>query len=195
MAGPREVQGTSDKGCEHFEGVRMIANLEQILSSLEQQDVHDLLSHGMSVAVEGQIRDVCVEYVRVSRQEQEAIKSKITRKAVAVFGIFITRMATLAMQARDTESLDIGLTALDISNIVDIDSRDAYGAIGRLAFAAKRCDVSLADRAKLTIPNASLRLLELFEHPKQPRVTRDQSGNLVFWSAWSNATRRNATQL
>jgi hypothetical protein len=99
-------------------------------------------------------------------------------------------MAELAMQRKDGQALDLGLVAFDLSNIIGVDFRDAFGAISQLAFAANQCGVEPVDRATAVIPDLSPQLLEMFKHPRPARVTRDSHGNVVFWNPWRHATEK-----
>jgi len=60
-------------------------------------------------------------------------------------------MATVAMQQKDKAALDLAVIAFDLSDIMRIDYRDAFGHVGQLAFAAKECGVDLIDRVRALV--------------------------------------------
>lgn len=96
-------------------------------------------------------------------------------------------MAESALRG-DKEAIDIGLVAFDFSNIMKIDFRDGFGAAGRLAFAARQCGIDIVERVTAVIPDSSHQLVLMFKSPMEPRVVRDNDGNLRFWSTASDTT-------
>jgi hypothetical protein len=169
-------------------------NLGAILTRLEQQDLHQILTHGMSEEVEKDVRNLCTAYQSATIERRTAIKAGIAGKSAWIALAFVSRMATLAMQQKNKDALDLGLVAFDLSNIMTLDPRDAFAPIGRLAFAAKECDVDLIERATAIISDMSPQLMQVIKNPKPPRVVRDDEGNLMFWGPWLTSKQRNVTE-
>jgi hypothetical protein len=151
-----------------------------IVQNLERQDIHRMLRSGMAEEMALEVRNLCLEYIAADTEKRRFMKSAITQQASPVVLHFTSRMATLAMQRGDKEAIDLGLAAFDLSNIMLIDPRDAFGPIGRLAFAAEQCDVDLLDRATVIIGGISPQLMQVFTGPKPAQVERDAEGNLCF---------------
>ncbi len=166
---------------------------DTIVENLDEQDVLRINKYGLSDDIEREVSALCTEYCRLDTKERGVMRSKLGRKGSVVVLSFVSRMATLAMQRKDVDALDRGLVALDLSNIMKIDFRDAIGYVARLAFAANRCGVELVGRGLAVIPEVSPKLLELLQNPGVPRVTRDGDGNLVFWSPWLKSKHKDIT--
>lgn len=156
--------------------------LKEILEDLERRDSYSTLKLGMPQDVEREIGVLCAAYQNATAEGREAMRLAITRKATFVILHYSSRMATLAMQRKDKEVLDLGLVALDLSNAVNVNSRDVLGQIAQLAFAAKECGVEIPDRATAVLPEFSPQLLEMLKHPGLVRVVRDKQGKRVFWN-------------
>lgn len=161
-----------------------MSDWSKTIELVERQDIYQMLKHGMSEEVAKQIEAFCIEYRGADHARQSEMKSAISRKGTVIFLGFVGHIATLAMQRKDREALDIGILAFDLSNIMDVDFRDAFGSISQLAFAASECGVQLADRMPEVVGKVSSRLLKMLIDPKPARVTRDERGNLVFWRSW-----------
>jgi hypothetical protein len=156
--------------------------LKKILEDLERRDSYSTLKLGMPPDVEREIGVLCAAYRSATAESRDAMRSAITRKATVLILSFASRMATLAMQRKDKEAVDLGLVALDLSNAVNVNSRDVLGQIAQLAFAAKECGVEVSDRAAAVVPEFSPQLLEMLKHPGLVRVVQDKQGKRVFWS-------------
>lgn len=155
-------------------------DLHTILEDLERRDVHRTLKTGMPEEIEKEIKDLCASYRSANPEDRAVLKRRMSAKQRWMILHFASRMAELAMQVGDKEAIDLGLVAFDLSNIMNVDFRDAFGSVGTLAFAARRCGVDIVDRAKALIPDTSDQLLLIFQHPKEPRTLTDSKGNLVF---------------
>ena len=164
-------------------------NLSATLDKLEKQEFHALLKHGLPEEMEKEIRALCVEYWGAYSESRKAMKSATARKGSAVIQMFSTRMATVAMQKKDKECLDLAVVAFDLGNTMEIDFRDAYGSIAQLAFAATECGVDLVSRAQAVIFDISPQLIEMLKQPLPPRLARDDDDNLVFRNPWSAKTQ------
>jgi hypothetical protein len=167
----------------------MLENLNATLKLLGQQDIHKLLTGGMPEPLVEEIKARCSEYQIASPEGRSQAKAAVLteRAGTAVILIFVTRMATLAMQLKDKEALDIGLVALDLSSVMKVDYRDAMGPASVLAFAAKECGVDIVERAKVMIPDISPQLTLFLAEPGQPKLARDGEGRLIFWNPWSKS--------
>jgi hypothetical protein len=173
----------------------MITSLTAILENLERQDIYRLAKYGMPEELQREIKALCVEYRDATTEDRNAAKSAVISQATKATGVilsFVSRMAELAMQQGDKEALDLGLVALDLSNIMKVDFRDAGGAASRLAFAAERCGINVIDRAQAMIPDISPQLLLFLQHRKPPRVELDGEGKLIFWNPWSKTSQQDA---
>jgi hypothetical protein len=153
----------------------MINNLTAILEYPERQDIHGLIQHGMPEELQREIKALCIEYRGATSEDRNAAKSAVVSQATnatVIILFFVSRMAELAMQQGDKEAIDLGLAALDLSNIMKVDFRDAGGSASRLAFAAERCglDIDIVERAQAMIPDLSPQLLRFLQHPRPPRV-------------------------
>ena len=65
-------------------------------------------------------------------------------------------------------------------NIANTDFRDSLGAIARLAYAAKQCELELAEYTVAICPDLSPKLMERIRKPGPVNVGPDADGNLVF---------------
>jgi len=155
-----------------------------IWEKLEKLDLHGLLVHGMPEEFEAEIRMLATEYLRSSIEIRNTTKSLVTGKISPVILVFASRMAELSMQRKDPLALDLGLAAVDLSRIMEIDPRDVFGIAGNLAYGAHRCGVDVLTRARAVIPDISNQLLIALESPLAPRILEDSEGNLTFWSSW-----------
>jgi hypothetical protein len=153
---------------------------DTVVKNLERQDLHRMLRDGMSDDVAQEVKSLCMEYIAQNTEMRTAMKSAITRKASSALLYFTSRMATLAMQRLEKEAIDLGLAAFDLSNIMQIDPRDAFAPVGRLVFAAKLCDVDLLERAKAIFNDISPQLMKIIANPRPAQVARDAKGNLIF---------------
>ena len=163
-----------------------MAHIDRILHNLEKQDVHRTLKYGISKEIAKQIESLCTAYEISQSNEKAAMRSKVTSKTAWMLLAFSGYSATLAMQQRDARTIDLGLVAFDLSNVMRVgDLRDTFGPIAQLAYAAKECGVSIVDRAVGIIPDMSPELRLFFEQPRIPRVTRDDQGNPIFHNPWS----------
>jgi len=158
----------------------MTNNLDAILKELDRQDLHAIVEAGIPLEIKTQIKVLCTAYRPAQLEAKKEIRSAVTRNATVVLLTFVSAMATLAMQEKNEEALDLGLVALDLSNIMQIDFRDAFTHVAQLAFAAVECGVNPAAHALSVIPEISAQLLEMFGHFKPPRVTRNSQGDLIF---------------
>lgn len=161
--------------------------VKKILEDLERRDSYNVMKLGMPPDLEREISVLCAAYK--SSENRDAMKAAITRKATVLILVYVSRMATLAMQRKDKELVDSGLVALDLSNAVNVDPREAAAHVAQLAFSAKECGVGLIERAKAVIPNVSGQLHEMMKNPSLVRIVRDKQGRRVFWSATAGSTK------
>lgn len=157
--------------------------LDSLVERLEREDLFRILKKGVPEATESEVKYICERYRGMPLADRVALKSQIGPKAAWVILTVASKMAQSAIQLRKPEAVDQGILAFDISNIAQRDWRDAVEPAGRLALAAKECGVDIVGRAKALIDDIAPQILSMFEHPKEPRVTRDSAGNLVFSSA------------
>ena len=155
--------------------------IKKILEGLERRDSYSVMKLGIPPDIEREISVLCAAYRNTDNPE--AMKAAITRKATLLILVYVSRMATLAMQRKDKDSLDSGLVALDVSNAVIVDPREAAAHVAKLAFSAKECGVVLMDRAKALLTDISPQLLEMIKNPGLVRIVRDKQGRRVFWTA------------
>jgi hypothetical protein len=148
-------------------------DISNVLDTLERQDFHALLTKGLPDEISNQIGNFCKEYRSTSLELRSALKSKVSRKTTAVMLLFVRDMAKLAMRQKDRERVDLGLIALDLSNIANVDWRDALAPASQLAFAAKQCNIDVVDRARKVIPDLPSILEEMLKHPKVPHLTKE----------------------
>ncbi|MGA2832643.1 MAG: hypothetical protein ABSE55_06185 [Terracidiphilus sp.] len=153
---------------------------DEILKDLERQDIHRVYLHGMPEDLERQIKALCIEYMGAVVDGQRAMRSAITRKAGWFILNFAFKMATLAMQHKDKEALALGIIALHLSEILNVDCRDAVDLIAKLAYAAQQCELVPAEYTMLVCPDFPPKFLEWFRKPGPVKVGPDADGNLVF---------------
>jgi len=156
----------------------------EIIADLERQDIHRLLTRGMPEDIVAKIKLLCAAYRDVPLEERTTMRAGLPRRSSAVISIFSVHIATVAMQQKDKAALDLAVVAFDLSDIMRIDYRDAFGHVGRLAFAAKECGVDLMERVRALVHDISPRLMDMLAAPRFPRVVRDSEGNMVFWNPW-----------
>jgi hypothetical protein len=155
--------------------------IKKILEDLERRDSYSVKKLGIPSDLEKEISVLCAAYR--GTENREAMKAAITRKGTVLILVYVSRMATLAMQRKDKDLVDSGLVALDLSNVVNVDTREAAAHVAQLAFSAKECGVMLVDRATAVISEVSPQLLEMMKNPGLVRIVRDKQGRRVFWSA------------
>ena len=160
--------------------------IKKILEDLERRDSY-VMRLGIPPDIEREISLLCAAYRNTDNPE--AIKAAITRKATVFILDYVSRMATLAMQRKDKDSLDSGLVALDLSNALNVDPREAAAHVAKLAFSAKECGVVLMDRATAVLTEISPPLLEMMKNPGLVRIVRDKQGRRVFWTAAAGSAK------
>jgi len=84
------------------------------------------------------------------------------------------------MQRKDRVALNSGIIALHLSNVANIDYRDSWGAIARLAHAAQQCGLELAEYTTVVCPDVSPKLMEWIRQLGPVNVGPDVDGNPVF---------------
>jgi len=157
-----------------------MAHIPESLDVLEKQDIYSLWKRGMPEDVESQVKLLCIEYRNATPKDRSVVRSIVSRKATWVILQFAVTMATRAMQNKDKESLGFGISALVLSNIVDVDLRDALEPVARLAYAAQQCGLELAEYTTAICPEVSPKLMEWIRKPRPVHVGQDANGNLVF---------------
>lgn len=165
-------------------------NLSAIFEALDRQDILWINRNGLPEDLEVEVTKLCRHYQNAGLEERSTIRSAITPTAMVVVQNFVSKMATVAMQQKDKDALDCALIALDLSNIMKVDYRDAFHHVSQLAFAANECGVDIVAQVTTLIPDASPRLLEMFSHPAPARIVRDTEGHLTFWSPWTKSQSR-----
>jgi hypothetical protein len=166
-------------------------SMNAVVQDLEKQDIHRLLSEGMSSELVDELEGVCESYLEADAERRKNMRATITGKGTSVILIFLGQVANRALQLKDIGAIDVGIAALDLSNIMNIDYRDAFGPASVLSYAAKQCGIDVVHRARTLLPEISSELIELLSRPKQPRLARDVDGNVVFWNPWSKSLPRN----
>ena len=161
--------------------------VKKILQDLERRDSYSVMKLGIPPDVEREISVLCAAYRNT--ENPEAMKAAITRKATVLILVYVSRMATLAMQRKDKDSVDSGLVALDLSNAVNVDPREAAAHVAQLAFSAKECGLVLMDRATSLLSDISPQLLEMMKSPGLVRIVRDKQGRRVFWNAAAGSAK------
>jgi len=169
-------------------------NLNAIVEVLDRQDILWINRNGLPEDVEAEVTKLCRHYQNAGLEDRSTIRSAITRHAMVVVQNFVSKMATVAMQQKDKDALDCGLIALDLSNIMKVDFRDAFHHVSQLTFAANECGIDVVAQVATLIPDASPRLLEMFSHPSPARIVRDTEGNRTFWSPWTKSQSRTAEE-
>ncbi len=156
-----------------------------ILEDLERRDIHKVWKHGITAELERQLESLCAGYRSGSPSSRGALTTainyrKATNRAQWFLLSFSSHMATRAMQHKNKEALSSGIIALHLSNIANIDFRDSFGAINRLAFSAQQCGLEVTEYASLVCPDLSPRLVEFMKNPSPVKVGPDANGDLVF---------------
>jgi hypothetical protein len=150
-----------------------------------QQDIYRTSKHGMSPELEEDLTTLCTEYRQASAEYRNLISSAISRKATWFLLAFVHRLSTHALQQKDIQALNLGLIALGLSNIVNIDWRDGMGGITQLAYVAELCGLKIADQAIAVIPDLSPKLLDLIKkltrEPIVMHLKEDADGKPIFW--------------
>jgi hypothetical protein len=164
----------------------MMNNVGEIFEELDRQDIHASVNGEMPATLDADIRTLCGIYRRAEPEFKKEMRSKVTRNATVALLSFVSSVATLATQKKDEGALDLGLLAFDLSDIMRIDFRDAFGHVAQLAFAATECGLRPEDRARAVIPDISARFLDMLSHSKPPKVVQDSEGKLVFWKPGRN---------
>lgn len=161
-----------------------VNEIAKIVEELGQQDLYEIVKHGLPENIRRCLIALAREYRNSNSEDKTAIKSLVNQKDRSVILAFVTGMATEAMQERSVESLDIALVAFDLSDIMRVDFRDAFGHISQLAAASKACGIDLVEHAVAVIPVISPRLMGMLNDPGEARIMRDSKGKPVFWSRW-----------
>jgi len=169
-----------------------ITELRLIIRDLEHQDLHNILTSGLSERTQGGLHAICTNYLGAEKETREIMKLEIPRKVASILTYYVSRMATVAMQQQDKAAIDLGLAAFDLSNVIHIDPREAFGPISRLAFAATQCGVDLPNRATAVIRHISPNLKQMLENPSVPRVLRNEQGKPIFANPWAKRSVEDA---
>jgi hypothetical protein len=158
-------------------------NVDQIgkaLEALDQQDLYRVMRQGVLQDITDKIEFVCSEYRTASAGAKWEIRLAVSRRATVVLLGFVHRRATLAVQERSTTALEQGLIALHLSNIIDIDFRDAFHPVGCLLAAGRECGADASERAIEVLPDLSPRLASMFNQTAPLIIIRDAGGNVAF---------------
>src|SRR5882757_5618662 len=159
----------------------MADNLDTVFKEMDQQDIFRVTRRGLPEELVGRIRLLCEAYRGAQPEIREEMRTAVTAKATVVLLSFMTAITALAAQRKDKQALDLGLAALDLSNIMRIDPRDAFIPVAQLAFAAIQCGIEPGERASRVLPDISPRLLEMFRYEQPPTILlQDSAGNPVF---------------
>jgi len=156
-----------------------------ILEDLERADIYAVSKHGITEDLEGQLESLCTEYRNGSPSGRGALTiainhKKATNRAQWFLLSFSSHMATRAMQRKDRVALSSGIIALHLSNVANIDYRDSWGTIARLAYAAQQCGLELAEYTTAVCPDVSPKLMEWIRQPGPVNVGPDVDGNPAF---------------
>jgi hypothetical protein len=150
------------------------------LEALDQQDLYLVTRQGVPQDITDKIEIVCSEYRAASAGAKWGIRLAVSRRATVVLLSFAHRRATLAVQEKSTTALEQGLIALHLSNIIDIDFRDAFHPVGCFLAAGRECGVDASERAIEVLPDLSPRLANMFNQTPPWIITRDAGGNVAF---------------
>ena len=154
--------------------------ISEILESMETLDVHGVWKGGMSPDTARQIAVLCEKYREMDSGVRAAMRSAVSRKAGWFILAFVSRMALVAVREKDREALANGILALILSKTAEVDYRDAYKPIAKLAYAARQCGVDLAEYSMETCPETPVALIGFMRKPGPVKVGPDADGNLVF---------------
>jgi hypothetical protein len=148
-------------------GNEQMNHIAEILEDLERRDIHKVWKHGITEDLERQLESLCAEYRNGSPSGRGALTTASNlRKATNRAQWFLRRrsfsshMATHAMQRKDRVALSSGIIALHLWNVANIEYRDSWGTIARLAYAAQPRGLELAEYTTAVCPDVSLRLME-----------------------------------
>jgi hypothetical protein len=154
--------------------------ISEILNGLEKQDIFRVWKSGMPPEMERRIRVLCTEYKNQTPDSRTGLRSAIKQKAGWFILAFVNRMAIVALRANDKSALTDGVIALHLSRITEVDFRDAYEPVARLAFCAKQLGIDLAEWSLAVCPEISSTLVKFMRNPGPVNVGPDADGNLSF---------------
>jgi|HubBroStandDraft_1064217.scaffolds.fasta_scaffold859211_1 hypothetical protein len=145
-------------------------HIAEILQDLERRDIYKVSKRGVTKDLEKQLEMLCSEYRNGSPDSRGALTAainhgKATNRAQWFLLSFSSHMATRAMQCNDKGALGSGIIALHLSNIANIDLRDSFGAINKLAFSAQQCDVEVTEYASLICFDLAPAIVEFMKSP------------------------------
>ena len=154
-------------------------DVTKLLRSIESKDIYSIAKGGMSDEIQQELTTLCSFYSSATSVEKARIREEINARTTTILLGFVSRMATLALGG-NTPMLDVGLLAVELSNVVQVDMRDAFGPLSQLSYAAKLHKVDLISRAELVIPDIADGIIPVLRNPLTPRTMRDSEGRLMF---------------